>query len=158
MMMQEPSLAYGAFNGCLEEWIEGMLTLEWMESKRVLSFSELGLRHRMSANTSAQLYVGALSDFTGEIGRLAVQFATARDAPAVSSVLQTDIAVVMTLTRLNYTGRFNAKVDAAVTNMKKVEDIRYDIALQQLAGGRLVESFSAPVTAERAATAAAEDE
>jgi predicted translin family RNA/ssDNA-binding protein len=57
---EHPTLRKGAFSNSLEEWAEGELTLEWVEHKRVKSMAEMKI-------INIQEYVGALSDFTGEV-------------------------------------------------------------------------------------------
>ena len=65
-------------------------------------------------------YVGALSDFTGEIGRLAVAAATRRDKESVLAILQTDYVVFTFLNQLNVSGQFYKKCEAVSTNLRKV--------------------------------------
>lgn len=102
---EEPSLRYGAVSGCLEEWAEGMMTLQWSANKRILSKSEL-------ARLSAEEYVGALSDFTGEIGRLAVAAAAKRDVGTVSDILQADAVIYSALMQLNISGKSPSQIQA----------------------------------------------
>jgi predicted translin family RNA/ssDNA-binding protein len=77
---QYPTLRNGGFGNSLEEWAEGAITLEWVQHKRVPSMQELRL-------INAAEYIGALSDFTGEIGRLAVMHAGKRDFASVRCVM-----------------------------------------------------------------------
>jgi predicted translin family RNA/ssDNA-binding protein len=127
--VQHPTLRQGAFSNSLEEWAEGALTVEWAEHRRILPIAEMKI-------VSPYEYVGALSDFTGEIGRFAVASASKRDVAAVRSVLQADVAIAGALMLLNTSGRFTRKTDAVLTNLKKVEDIVYDLSMLQR-GGRI---------------------
>jgi predicted translin family RNA/ssDNA-binding protein len=124
---EQPSLRYGAVSGCLEEWAEGKLTLEWCANKRILSKSEL-------ANLNAEEYVGALSDFTGEIGRLAVAAASKRDFNTVSDILQADVVIYSALMQMNSSGKYTKKTEAVAQNLKKLEDIVYDLSIQSMGG------------------------
>lgn len=79
-------------------------------------------------------YVGALSDFTGEIGRLGVAAASRRDVEAVHCILQAMISVATGLMQLDCGGRFNKKIEAVTTNLKKMEDIYYELNLLRKGG------------------------
>ena len=112
-----PTLRTGAFSNSLEEWAEGALTLEWKANKRIMTKQEMGC-----INTHE--YIGALSDFTGEIGRLAVASASMRDLDAVRDVMQADVAISAGIMQLVGAGggKYSKKSDAISTNLKKVED------------------------------------
>lgn len=83
---------------------------------------------------SSHEYIGALSDFTGEIGRIAVASASKRDLAAVRCVLQVDVAIAGAITLLNTSGKYTQKAAAVMTNMKKIEDIVYELAMLQRGG------------------------
>ena len=120
-------MRYGSFSNSLEEWAEGVLTLEWAEKQRVSTKAELKI-----CNTAE--YVGALSDFTGEIGRMAVNLASKRDFDKVRNVHQADVAISAGLMQVNAGGKYSKKVDAVVTNLKKVEDIVYEMSMLKRGG------------------------
>lgn len=121
-MKDSVSLRQGAVSNCIEEWAEGMLFLEWMTSRKLLTKAELGIVNDVE-------YIGGLSDFTGEIGRVAVAYATNRNIEGVKEVMQTDVIVLSALAELNVTGRYTKKVDAVAMNLRKVEDIVYELTL-----------------------------
>lgn len=125
-----PSLRNGAFSNSLEEYGEGAITLGWARSQQVLTREEVG-----DGIMNTHEYVGALSDFTGEIGRMAVASASKRDLDSVRKVQQADVAVSQNLMQINTGGRFTKKVDAVSTNLRKVEDIVYDLSMV-LHGGK----------------------
>lgn len=79
-------------------------------------------------------YIGALSDFTGEIGRFAVAKASIRDIDEVRCILQADVAVAGSIMLLNTTGKYTQKANSVMTNMKKVEDIVYELSMLQRGG------------------------
>ena len=75
----------GAVKGMLEELLEARLFAAWLASPgRILHCDpdELGV------DATADEYLGALGDFSGELGRYAVARATARDADAVRLCLE----------------------------------------------------------------------
>ena len=122
-----PSLRQGSFTACLEEWAEGFLCLEWCENKRIASKEECAIINTVE-------YVGALSDFTGEIGRLAVFQASKHNLDAVKEIHQVDIIISEGLNRVNVGNRFGKKLDAIYTNMGKVENIVLELTLLKLSG------------------------
>jgi len=129
----QPTLRGGSFSNSLEEWAEGVLTLEWALNKRVMSKKEMPI-----CNTAE--YVGALSDFTGEIGRLAIASASQRDFAAVREVHQADVAISAGLMQVNVGGKYTKKVDAVTTNLRKVEDVVYELSMLKRGGkGRPIE-------------------
>ena len=77
-----------------------------------------------------------MADFTGEIGRIAVNKASSRDEIAVKEILQADLRIVYSLMGLNLNGKFHKKVEEANQNLKKVEEILYDLCLLKK-GGRM---------------------
>ena len=127
---QHPSLRNGAFSNSLEEYGEGVVTLEWARNHKILTKEEIG-----GGIMNTHEYVGALSDFTGEAGRMAVASASKRDLESVRKVQQADVAVSQNLMQINSGGRFTKKVDAVSTNLRKVEDIVYDLSMV-LQGGK----------------------
>lgn len=124
VVSQHPSLRNGAFSNSLEEYGEGAITLEWARNQQVMTKEEVG-----GGIVNTHEYVGALSDFTGEIGRMAVASASKRDLDSVRKVQQADVAVSQNLMQINTGGRFTKKVDAVSTNLRKVEDIVYDLSM-----------------------------
>ena len=103
------------------------MTLEWVLNQRVMTLEDMKI-------VSSHEYIGALSDFTGEIGRIAVASASRRDLAAVRCVLQVDVAIAGAITLLNTSGKYTQKAAAVMTNMKKIEDIVYELAMLQRGG------------------------
>lgn len=143
LIVESPTLRNGAFSNSLEEWAEGILTLEWAVSKRVVPKEELKI-----CNTAE--YVGALSDFTGEIGRMAVAKAVKRDLDGVRETLQADVAISSGLQQVNVGGKFTKKVDAVNTNLRKIEDVVYELSMLRR-GGKGKAREEAPVASKEVA-------
>lgn len=68
--------------------------MNWVKYNRILSKVEIGL-------ISAEEYIGALSDFTGEIGRLGVAAASKRDNESVHSIMLACVSVATAMMRLD---------------------------------------------------------
>jgi predicted translin family RNA/ssDNA-binding protein len=123
VVKEHPTLRSGAFSNSLEEWAEGELTLEWVENKRIKTMAELRV-------VNIAEYVGALSDFTGEAGRIAVAHASKRQMEDVRDIQQVDLVVSQAITRMNgVTPRFSKKLDAVNTNLRKVEDLIFELSM-----------------------------
>ena len=80
-------------------------------------------------------YIGALSDLTGELGRIAVFKAIRRDAECINAVLAVDTAVAQALVQVNINGLVGKKLDAVLANRRKVAELRYDMVCLSLSGG-----------------------
>jgi predicted translin family RNA/ssDNA-binding protein len=107
-------LRFGALSNSLEEWAEGYLCYVWCTEKKLVSIKA------MPITLNSHEYIGALSDFTGEIGRMAVASATKRDKNAVLEILQADLIINTFIYDMNFTNKFYKKHDAVLTNLKKV--------------------------------------
>lgn len=121
-----PTLRQGSFSNSLEEWAEGAIALEWVANRRIPSPAELGL-------VNSAEYVGALADFTGEIGRLAVMLAGKRDFAAVQEIHQAELVVSRAISRLSG-NRFGKKLEMVNQNAKKVGDVVYELRMLQRSG------------------------
>lgn len=86
----------------------------WCTEKKLASLKSLPI------TLNSHEYIGALSDFTGEIGRMAVAFATKRDKAAVLEILQADLIINTFIYDMNFTNKFFKKSEAVMTNLKKV--------------------------------------
>ena len=123
-----PTLRQGAVSNSLEEWAEALLTLVWVQDKRICLKGEMNI-------VNSNEYIGALSDFTGEIGRIAVSVASTRVIEPIKAILEADLTISSSLMILNINGKYSKKVEAVNNNLKKVEDIVYELSLL-LRGGR----------------------
>ena len=100
-----------------------------MQARSIAPRDEIGLIN------SAE-YIGALSDFTGEIGRMAVARASVRDIAFVRQVFETDLTISAGIMQLNVGGAFFRKTEAVNMNLKKVEEIVYELSILER-GGRI---------------------
>lgn len=115
--------------------MEGRLFLAFAQTRALLTIADL-----LPVTVEASEYVGGLSDFTGELGRVAVAKASQRDFAAVQDILQADLIISTAIIELNISGRYTKKSDAVTTNLRKVEDLLYELSLQRL-GGRAVSTL-----------------
>jgi predicted translin family RNA/ssDNA-binding protein len=124
-----PALRPGAFGNSLEEWCEAQMLLDWCERKVIPDIAELP--HQLNASE----YIGGLSDFTGELGRLAVMMAAKREVEAVKEIMEVDSLIYDCISRVNNLGgNFNKKLEAVQSNMKKVEDLVLEMSILERTG------------------------
>jgi len=157
LIADAPSLRYGSFSGALEELAEAELFLQWLEEddgnddddkdeeerrrRESEDNNKRPLLPRRQELASGLLdysgYLGALSDFTGEVGRVAVEKAIRRDTKMVRKCLHSVFASYTLLASLPLQGKNNMrKVDAAKNNFRKLEAIEYDLAVRSFDSDR----------------------
>eukprot|EP00756_Hemistasia_phaeocysticola_P061491 Hpha_TRINITY_DN4968_c0_g1::TRINITY_DN4968_c0_g1_i1::g.51477::m.51477 len=129
---ERPALRPGMFSGALEEWAEAVMFLQWAKTKTLPAPQDIPL-------VNDDEYLGGLLDFTGEVGRYAVEVATKRDKDAVEQCLAAVWGVSQELVGLNLRG-MQQKVSQLRTNQTKIERLLYELALSQ--GGRVVAAAS----------------
>lgn len=101
----------------------------WVKSNQLITRSDLSF-------LTIHEYVNGLADFTGEIGRLAVMYASERQIPPVQVIQQLDIVIYDYITKLNILNNnsYFKKMDMIAMNAKKVDDIIYEMTLLQMNG------------------------
>jgi len=115
-----PSLKEGAYTAALEEYAEALLFRQYVEKK------SMGKIEKRAMTT--EVYLGGLSDATGEIVRYAMRQATQGNMKAVSEAEKIVSQVVEDLLRLDLTGYLRQKFDQAKKNLRQLEQILYDIS------------------------------
>jgi predicted translin family RNA/ssDNA-binding protein len=144
----EPSLRSGSFQNAMEEWVEGRLFEAWLDSDgtKILSTAELQAELTSPLKMTSEEYLGGLVDFTGEIGRWAVLKATQRDKEAVEKALSADLTVeaAMILLDTAMPGKMNKKVGALRNNVKKLEQLLYELSLLTGTGKKAFTSTAKP--------------
>ena len=78
----------------------------------------------------AEIYLGGLSDTTGELVRRAVLHATEGDHETVKRIFVDVRYVVEVLMEMDLTGNLRTKLDQSKQNLRKLEEIRYDLSLR----------------------------
>ncbi|MBU0540530.1 hypothetical protein KKD88_01910 [Patescibacteria group bacterium] len=110
----------GSWHAALEEYCEALLFYEFMRGGDI---SKVDL-----PTGEADIILGGLSDFTGELARQAIIKATERDNAAVEIIFKSVRDAVEILLRLNLTGSLRNKFDQAKQNLRKLEELRYEIS------------------------------
>lgn len=116
----------GSFRAAQEEYAEAALFVGYLRSGTLLPPAQL--------KVPDETYLGALSDFIGELARYAVKCATTGEIKAVAKLTQVATEVVGELAATNLTGNLRSKFDQAKQHLRKLEDIQYDLHIHRHGG------------------------
>lgn len=121
---KEPSLRYeGVYRAAVEEFLEAQFLGQFLMKKPLVPPEDL-------PDIDPELYLGGLSDLTGELVRYAVARATAHDSAEVNRAKQTLDEVMEFLINLDLTGYLRTKYDQAKNSTRRMEEIVYDLSLK----------------------------
>lgn len=112
----------GVYHAALEEYAESLLFLRYLETG---SFGKIEARAMRPS-----VYLGGLSDATGELVRHAVRRATDGDQGEVERAYVAAEQVVAFLLDLDLTGNLRTKFDQAKKNLRTLEQMRYELSLR----------------------------
>ncbi|MEN9557905.1 MAG: hypothetical protein RL141_274 [Candidatus Parcubacteria bacterium] len=113
----------GMWRAALEEYAEAHLYHQAMTTGKVGAVPELP--------DDPDLYLGALSDLTGELTRSAVLAATERDEETVKRLTLAVRDAIAFLLTLNLTGTMRTKFDQAKQNLRKLEEVAFSLSMSQ---------------------------
>ena len=124
LIKTEPRLANeGMWRAALEEYAEGKMYHDAMSIGKVGNIPELP--------EEPDLYIGALSDLTGELTRSAVLAATERNSKEVRRLLEAVRDAIAFMLTLNLTGTMRTKFDQAKGNLRKLEEIAFTLSVNE---------------------------
>lgn len=115
----------GAFNAALEEYAEAKLFYAVVSGGKIDAFKEVSM--------TVDAYVGGLSDLTGELVRVATNRAARGDFAAVQQMNGIINDIVAELVEFDLRGQLRNKYDQARNNLRKIEQIAYEVAMRQVA-------------------------
>lgn len=123
-MKSNPDLSNeGSFYAGVEEYAEARLLFNYLKTGKVDAIKEVSLTH--------ETYIGALSDFTGELIRKAIADATKRDIGAVEQSKNVIEEIVDQFIQFDLLKNLRSKYDAAKKNLRKIEEILYDLSMSE---------------------------
>lgn len=111
----------GMWHAALEEYAEAALYRDAMANKKIGKVSEL--------SDEPDIFIGAISDLTGELTRSCVLAATDRNEKEVKRLSGLVREAVEFLLKLDLTGQGRQKFDQAKQNMRKVEEIAFNLSI-----------------------------
>lgn len=112
----------GSWRAAQEEYAEADLLRQYLER------GSLGKVDGIADD--AEIYLGGLSDMTGELVRRSVLHATDGDHETVERIFEDVRMVVELLMQMDLTGSLRTKLDQSKQNLRKLEEIRYDLSLR----------------------------
>lgn len=113
----------GNYKAATEEFVEAKLFYDFLLKKKI-NFYE---KYKIGTDE----YIGGLADFTGELVRRSILEATKRNDPEVKRIHEVIDLVVMKLSEFHVAGKNRQKFDDAKRNLKKVEEILYDLEIRR---------------------------
>ncbi len=125
LMKKFPDLSHeGSYRAALEEYAEALLYREFL--------TEGQLTGRIHDRALApDIFLGGLSDVSGEIVRYAVRRATGGAREEVVKAKEVVDLIVTLLLDLDLTGHLRQKADQAKRNLHTLEQMLYELSLRQ---------------------------
>ncbi len=112
----------GAYKAAVEEYVESKLFYQFLKTKKIAVINEV--------KVDLEGYLGGLCDFTGELVRRAVKLATQKKYEEIKLYAQVTDQVISELVQFNLTKILRNKYDQTARNLKKLEEILYDLSLR----------------------------
>ena len=115
--------AEGSYSEALQEFAEAMCYYGYAKDKRIPSSHEI--------KVDAEDYLGGISDLTGELTRKAVILAIEKDFKGVAAIRKIVDEIHELFLKMNLrNSTLRKKADSIKWNLKKLEDIMYDVSLR----------------------------
>ncbi len=114
----------GSFMAGLEEYVEAKLFFTFITTGKIDRIKEVKM--------PLESYLGGICDLTGELIRLAVNQTIERKFTEVKKIKNIINEILNELIDFDITGYLRTKYDQAKGNLKKIEQIDYEINLKQL--------------------------
>lgn len=112
-------------------WLAGLE--EYAEAKLFFSFISTGHIGRIKeVKLPLESYLGGLCDLSGELVRLAINEVIEQNLDAVGKIKDTINEILNELIDFDLSGYLRTKYDQARNNLKKIEQINYEINLKKL--------------------------
>lgn len=122
-MKHAEALRYeGAYRAALEEYAEALLFAQYLESGKVGTLEKRAM--------DPTVYLAGLCDATGEIVRYTVREVTQGKTQKVKHARDTVEGIIEFMLDLDATGYLRTKFDQAKGNLKRLEEIMYDLSLR----------------------------
>ena len=110
----------GIFRASLEEYIEAVFLAVVLENKKISALPRFDI--------DVEIYLGALSDVTGELVRRATNLIADRKIDEAKKLISAGQKIVDELLDFDMTGSLRTKYDQARNNLRKLEQLNYEIS------------------------------
>jgi predicted translin family RNA/ssDNA-binding protein len=112
----------GIWRSCMEEYAEAWMYHQVMTGHTLTAIPDID-------PDDTEVYLGGLSDLTGELVRSCVLLATEHKKKDVERLVQSIREAVAFLIKLDLAGNLRQKYDQAKQNLRKAEEIAMDLAM-----------------------------
>jgi predicted translin family RNA/ssDNA-binding protein len=116
-------LAEGSYKAGVEEYVEAKTFAEILQGKRLDKIKE--------ANVDLECFLGGVCDLTGELVRVAINEAAAGRIEEVPKIKETINEILSELVEFDMTGYLRTKYDQAKGNLRKIEQVDYEIKIRK---------------------------
>jgi len=116
-------LEEGSYKAGAEEYVEAKTFYFVVVGKKISKFKEV--------NITVDSYIGGLCDLTGELVRRAVNRAAAGNLEEVNKIKKIINDIMAELVEFDMTGYLRTKYDQAKGNLRKIEQIDYEIKIRR---------------------------
>lgn len=113
----------GAYLAGAEEYVEAKMLSKLLEAGKVEEITDFTIK--------VDSYLAGLSDLTGELVRQAVNRAAAGKYKEVAKIKDMIDRIMAELVEFDFTGYLRTKYDQAKGNLRKIEQINYEINLRK---------------------------
>jgi len=113
----------GSYRAGVEEYAEAKTFYMVLDNKKIDKFKNIKL--------SYESYLGGICDLTGELVRRAVNQAAAGNYDEVKKIKNIISDILHELVEFDMTGYLRTKYDQAKGNLRKIEQINYDINIRK---------------------------
>lgn len=112
----------GAYYEAAEEFVEAKMFLEFLKNNNIDFKSEI--------NFGFETMISGICDLTGEMVRMAVILVTKGRSEKIADYKQAVDDIVGELIKFDLTGKMRMKFDEAKRNLKRLEEILYDVKIR----------------------------
>lgn len=121
---KSPALRHeGSYKAALEEYVEAKMLHKIVNGKKIEEIKEV--------KVDFDSYLGGLCDTTGELVRLAIREATDGKVKEVEKIRDLITEIMGELIEFNLTSYLRTKYDQAKGNLRKIEQMVYEIKLRR---------------------------
>ena len=117
-----PLYSDGSWCAAVEEFLEAWFVYHFLKNNKIVE--------PRGISPKAEVYIGALADSTGELVRLAVLKGAEKDGKAIEHYRKLIAQVVKFMLPLHLVGSNRQKFDQAKRNLKRVEEILYEVKIR----------------------------
>jgi len=121
---KEEGLKYeGVYRAALEEYVEGQMFYNFLKGEKIDFINDIEIGY--------EEYLSGLCDFTGELVRKAVVLVTEGKREEIIRYKKVMEQIIEELIKFDLVGKLRQKYDEAKRNLKRMEEIFYDIKIRK---------------------------